>query len=108
MGEREALSLSSCGSERLHPGVAGSVGFGLGLTKCGSKMLLPEADQLCRIRLWLAGPLQSRMGKLRPKEVQSFFQGHPGSLGLRTFKEPTKISETLKYLLAGRPGGSSG
>lgn len=39
-------------------------------------------------------------GKLKPREVQSLFQGHTSSLVLRTFKDPVKISEDLKYLSA--------
>lgn len=80
------------------PGLQVLLALALGLTTCGSKMLLPGADQLCRIHLWLAGPLQSRMGKLKPKGVQSCFQGHPGSLGLGTFKDPTKISDLKIFI----------
>lgn len=39
-------------------------------------------------------------GKLRSREVQSLYQGHTSSSVLRTFKDPVKISENLKYLSA--------
>ena len=34
--------------------------------------------------------------------VLFFFQGHTSFLGLWTFKDPAKISEALKYLLAAK------
>lgn len=70
---------------------------GHSLTSCGSKMLPHGVAQLPR-----APGEQDRGGgvRLRPREVQSLFQGHSSSSGLRTFKDPAKISENLKYLLA--------
>lgn len=75
------MSLSSCGSERLSV-VGLAAPAGLGLFDQSSKMSLLGAGQPCRIHPWPAGPLESRTGKLRSREVQSIFQGHTSSLGL--------------------------